>query len=86
MSGDRLGKFLKSLPTLFRMNFPVGVQDSLGNKGLLKYNNIRPMEEERLCYAKVSDVIESGTQYGCCLFGWFFSKMLLYCFICVQVL
>ncbi|OPJ76107.1 hypothetical protein AV530_015410 [Patagioenas fasciata monilis] len=34
--------------------FQVGVQVSLGNKGILKYNNIRPMEEERLCYAKMA--------------------------------
>lgn len=62
--GDRLDKLLKSLLSLFPMIFQVGVWNSLGNKGTLRYCKIRPKREERLCYAEVSDDVEFGKQYA----------------------
>lgn len=62
---DRLGKLLKSLLALFPTIFQVGMQDSLGNKGTLRCSKIRAMEEERLCYAEVSDVVGFDKQYRC---------------------
>ncbi|KAK4828092.1 hypothetical protein QYF61_023152 [Mycteria americana] len=41
----------------------VGVQDSLGNKGTLKYNKIRPTEEERL-YDAESENLKNEDRYG----------------------
>lgn len=63
--GDRLGKLKKSLLALFPTIFQVGLQDSLGNEGTIRCSKIRTMEEERPCYAEVSDVVDFGKQYGC---------------------